>query len=265
MDHCKHDLAGNGTIEAEPDRKADRGGDRDQHEVVADIVQPGELEIAEQLVWLCRIDRIDAPDQLGHVLEDQEDGVGHEQQHDLVAAIEHLQEAALEQQADGGGDQRHREQHRDKAEARRQAVRGDQRHHGCRNIGAERVKAAMGDVEDFQHAEYQREPQRHDKQPRSLNQAVEDDGQEKVHGREFRREVADSKQRRERMGPCRCMLALSSCRRRSIAFGALHAALDPVQRLDARRRIDALGGKILDVDQIDPLQVGIVFGAGEAD
>ena len=50
----------------------------------------------------------------------------------------------------------------------------------------------------------------------------------------------------------------------SVAFGALHAALDPVERFHARRRIDALGGKILDVDQVDPLQVGIVFGAAEA-
>src|SRR5438477_4005512 len=52
---------------------------------------------------------------------------------------------------------------------------------------------------------------------------------------------------------------------RSITFGALHAALDPVDRLDAGRRVDAFGGKILDVDQIDPLQVRIILGAAEGD
>src|SRR6478735_4124323 len=52
---------------------------------------------------------------------------------------------------------------------------------------------------------------------------------------------------------------------RSVALGALHAALDPVERFYARRRIDALGGKVLDVDQIDALGVGIIFGAAESD
>src|SRR5882724_13207456 len=49
----------------------------------------------------------------------------------------------------------------------------------------------------------------------------------------------------------------------SVTFGAGHAALDPVQRLDARRRIDAFGGEVLDIDQIDPLFLRVVFGAAE--
>src|ERR1700724_4121265 len=32
--------------------------------------------------------------------------------------------------------------------------------------------------------------------------------------------------------------------RRLVALGALHTALDPVDRLDARRRIDAFGGEV---------------------
>src|SRR4051812_22176698 len=48
-----------------------------------------------------------------------------------------------------------------------------------------------------------------------------------------------------------------------VALRAGHAALDPVQRLDARRGIDAFGGEILDVDQIDPPRIRIVFGAAE--
>src|SRR5438552_19189978 len=57
----------------------------------------------------------------------------------------------------------------------------------------------------------------------------------------------------------------SKCVRRSVALGALHAALDPVDRLYARRRIDAFGGKVLDVDQIDPLAVRIIFGTADRD
>src|SRR6266404_1090694 len=52
---------------------------------------------------------------------------------------------------------------------------------------------------------------------------------------------------------------------RSVTFGALHAALDPVECFYARRRIDAFGGKVLDVDQIDALGIGIIFGAAEGD
>ena len=57
MDDGQHDLAGDGAIEAEPDRKADRGRDRDQRKVVADIERPAELDVAEQLVGLRRIDK----------------------------------------------------------------------------------------------------------------------------------------------------------------------------------------------------------------
>src|ERR1700693_1306528 len=60
------------------------------------------------------------------------------------------------------------------------------------------------------------------------------------------------------------MRPLHSCTR-SVTLGALHAALDPVERFYPRRRIDAFGGKVLDVDQIDALGVGIIFGAAESD
>src|SRR3954453_16205270 len=51
----------------------------------------------------------------------------------------------------------------------------------------------------------------------------------------------------------------------SVALGAGHAALDPVEGFDTRRRIDTLCREILDIDQLDPLGIGIVFGAGEGD
>ena len=152
----KHDLSDHGAIEAEPDRKADHGRNRYQHQIVADVIEPGEFEIAEQLIWLRCIDRIDAPDQLGDVFKDQKHGIGHQQQHHFVAAVKHFQEAAFQQKSDGGRDQRHRKQHGDEANAWREAARGCHGYRGCRDIGAEGVEAAMGDVEDLQYAEYQR-------------------------------------------------------------------------------------------------------------
>src|SRR5882762_2767821 len=52
---------------------------------------------------------------------------------------------------------------------------------------------------------------------------------------------------------------------RSVTLCALHAALDPVERFYPRRRIDAFGCKVLDVDQVDALGVRIIFGAAEGD
>src|SRR5260370_40743290 len=79
---------------------------------------------------------------------------------------------------------------------------------------------------------------------------------------------ARKKQRRE----CRALAASTVIQTRSpfnctcsVTFGALHAALDPVDRLDARGRIDAFGGEVLDVDQIDPLRVGVIFCAADRD
>ena len=138
-------------------------------------------------------------------------------------------------------------------------MRGNHGHRGRRDIGAERVEAAMGDVEDLQDAEYQRQPQRDDEQPRGLNQAVENDRQKEVHCAGFmpidwRAGNATRSRYLSGQAPRRACRSTVERMRRSVALGAGHAALDPVERLHARRRIDAFGGKILDVDQIDPLR-----------
>src|SRR4030095_5608111 len=82
--------------------------------------------------------------------------------------------------------------------------------------------------------------------------------------RGIQRNEFNSKQRREHFRSRRPILAFSRSTR-SIAFGALHAALDPIERLHAGRRIDALGSEVLDVDDIDPLGVGIVLGGAAYD
>ena len=118
MDYRQHDLACNRAIESEPHREADGGGDRYQHQIVADIVETGECDIAEQLVGLRRVDGVHAPDQLGNVLEDEEHRVGYQQQNHFVAAVEHLQQTAFEQETDRGRDHCDGHQHCDEADAR---------------------------------------------------------------------------------------------------------------------------------------------------
>src|ERR1700687_1488203 len=67
----------------------------------------------------------------------------------------------------------------------------DQSHRGRRDIGAERIEAAMGDIENRENAEYQRQSQRNNEQPGSLNQPVDNDRQKEVHGAVFMPIIAD--------------------------------------------------------------------------
>ena len=182
VNHGQHDLAHDGAIEAKPDRKANGGGGRNQQQIVADVIETGEFNIAEQLVGLGCVDRVHAPDQLRGVLQDQKHRIGHQQEHHFVAAVEQLQEAALEQQADDRCDQGDRNEHRDKAQGRRKAVGGRDGDGGRRDIGAERIEAAVSDVENLEHAEYQRQSQGNDEQPGSLDQPVENNRQKQIHG-----------------------------------------------------------------------------------
>src|SRR5215213_3246112 len=76
-----------------------------------------------------------------------------------------------------------------------------------------------------------------------------------------RESLAGRNQRRELMHAPLCRLIECYL----VALGALHAALDPVDCLHAWGRVDAFGGEVLDIYQIDPLEIRIVFGAAEGD
>ena len=55
----------------------------------------------------------------------------------------------------------------------------------------------MGDVEDLQYAEYQRQAEGDDEQPRGLNQAIENDRQKEIHGGGVTQIIGGQEQRRE--------------------------------------------------------------------
>ena len=158
------------------------GRDRDQHQIVADVIEACEFDIAEQFVGLRRIDRIDAPDQLGDVLENEKHRIGHQQQHHFVAAIEHLSRPRSSSRPTADAIRATETSIATKPTLGGRLMRGDHGDRGRRDIGAERIEAAMGDVENLQHAEHQRQPQRDDEKPGRLNQPVEHDRQKEVHG-----------------------------------------------------------------------------------
>ena len=91
-------------------------GEADQREVVADIEQAADLDIAEEVARLEDVIGVDAEDHLGGVLEDEEDGVGDEQDQHFVAAVEQPQQAALDQRRDDDGHRQSGDEHGDQAE-----------------------------------------------------------------------------------------------------------------------------------------------------
>ena len=161
--------------------QADDERQRDQDQVVGRIRQPGDLEAAEQRVRLGDEVRIHAPDQLDHVLEDQEQRVGDEQDHHLVLRVHEAQDAALDERRERRRDQDRRDRPAPRRTASADSPRASQAPVSeAAGIRAERVEAAVGDVDDLHHAVDQREAQRGDEQPRRVDDAVYRDGEELV-------------------------------------------------------------------------------------
>ena len=139
-------------------------------------------DAAEQRVGLVGEIRIDAPDQLDQILEHEKRRIGDEHQHDLVAPVHRPQQPALDQKADDRSDRdAGRDQQQEAAGGRIIAgeIGADRRRRG---VGAERIEAAVRDVEDLHHAVDQGEPDRHDEQPGEVDRAVDEDREELLHG-----------------------------------------------------------------------------------
>ena len=96
-----------------------------------------------------------APDELGHVAQDQHEGVGEQELVQLLLAVEVAEEEAL--------DDRRRGRRRPRAAPRAASQKRpgpvpDPLHELVGAVGAEHVEGPVGEVEHAQHAEDEREP-----------------------------------------------------------------------------------------------------------
>ncbi len=144
-------------------------------DLAANADEVADIDIAEQVARLIGHVGLHAEDQLGHVLEDQEDGIGDQHHDHLVAPVHPFEQAALdddsEHQADGDGG---KQQQRVGAVFRIAAAQVFADRPGG-GEGAKRVKAAMRDVEDVHHPVDQGEAHRHQEQPRRIGNAIDQD------------------------------------------------------------------------------------------
>ena len=182
VDHGAQELSGPRPLQRPPRRDADHDREREQAEIVDGKGDAADRYAAEQLIGLIGEIGIDAPDELDQILEHEERGIGDEHQHDLVAPVHRPEQTALDQQP-------HAAAHCDAGKDEQQEAAGCWivsreigAHSGGGRVGAERVEAAVRNVENFHDAVGERQSHRHDEQPGEVHRAVDEDRVELLHG-----------------------------------------------------------------------------------
>jgi hypothetical protein len=98
------------------------------------------------------------------VVEDQDEAVTHQELHQHVLAVDPADEQALENEPD--------ERRRDTSAQNGQRVAAGELENREREIRAQHVERAVGEIDDFQNAENQRQPGRDQKQQHADDQAA---------------------------------------------------------------------------------------------
>ncbi len=114
------------------------------------------MERAAQLGRTAHRLLLGAPDDLGHVAQDQHQGVGEEQLVELFLAVEVAEEHPLHDAAQRRDEQRGPQG----GEPEAAAVEPDPLHDLERGVGPQHVEGAVREVQHPQHAEDEREPRR---------------------------------------------------------------------------------------------------------
>jgi len=96
MNNRQHHLAAPGSVQHEPDDDTNDNSNRNDQEIVSDIEEGTQFDIAEERIGLGDEERRDAPDQLHYVFEDKEHTVGDQDDNDVVAIVEMTKEAAFQ-------------------------------------------------------------------------------------------------------------------------------------------------------------------------
>ena len=139
-----------GARDHEPQQHRDREADPDDHQPVERIAQvAGDLHMARQVVRDGAVDRCSAPQDRDQFVEEQDQAEGGEHLVEVVPLVERAQ-----------GNQLHHDPHHQRAgEAKRNRQR--ERSGGLvepgRQVGADHVERAVGEVDEVHDAEHQRQ------------------------------------------------------------------------------------------------------------
>ena len=158
-------LAETRLVDDQPQRQADHERCADQEQIerrhhAAGDEQRRHLERRRHAHRL----EFDPPDDLHHVVEDEDEAVADQKLHQHVLAVDAADEQALEHEADERG-------RRARAQDGQRVAAGELED-GQREIGAEHVEGAVGEIDDLQHAEDQRQPGGDQEQQHADDQAA---------------------------------------------------------------------------------------------
>ena len=174
-----HQDAEAGAAEQEGEGAEHRGAERDQHQLVLREALAQHVDRADE-VRRARPDQgVRAPDDHHQLAHDQHHAEGREQLEQFGRLVDPAQQQNLDQGADAG-DHGCRQQERE-PEAQRRSGAAEPAGQADRQIGAQHVERAVGEVHDPGDAEDDREPGRDQEQGRRAGQTVQDLDDEEVH------------------------------------------------------------------------------------
>ncbi len=151
-------------MQEKPQRDEHEAAGQEDEQPILRIVDAEHLHDAAQRLGHRHREGVAAPDHQRHVVEDERDAEREQHLAQLVAAHEAQQPFGEHEPGDRDGDDR-RHAAEDEAAAPHR--------HGEADIAAEQVERAVGEIDDAQQAENQRESARHHEQQRRERQSVE--------------------------------------------------------------------------------------------
>ncbi len=176
-DHHREQPAPARVVERPIGAERDEARDGDEADVVVRQDQVADLDVAGGHHRLIGGVGLRPPDQGDGVLQDEKAGIGDEDDHDLVAAVDEAQDAALQHEADHHADRHGEHDHEQEAAGLRPAAAEIDADRRRRAIGAEGVERAVGHVEDLHHPEDEGEPDRDEKEIGGVDEAVGHNGE----------------------------------------------------------------------------------------
>ena len=165
-------------LEQQPEPAEHDRTERDQEQVIARDVLAEEIDRALEARRAAAEQIVRPPDQHHDILDHQGQAEGREQLEQFRRMIDPPQQHHLDQHADDGDDQRRDDDAAPEAERAGEAL--GQRE---RDIGAEHVERAMGEIHDPRHAEDDRQPRRDQEQRRRAGETGQELNEVEGHGR----------------------------------------------------------------------------------
>ena len=165
-------------LEQQPEHAEHDRTERDQEQIVARDVLAEEIDRALEAGRAAAEQIVRSPDQHDDILDHQGQAEGCQQLEQFRRMVDPPQQHHLDQHADDGHDQRRDDDAAPEAERAGEAL--GQRE---RDIGAEHVERAMGEIHDPRHAEDDRQPRRDQKQRRRAGETGQELNEVEGHGR----------------------------------------------------------------------------------